>query len=58
VQLDSFTWHGSPLLPSALVQEVMGVSRTALADRYALVLMLISRLTCPDAYQSSDLLTS
>lgn len=46
MQLDSFTWHGSPLLPSALVQEVMGVSRTALADRYALVLMLISRLTC------------
>ncbi|KAF6262414.1 hypothetical protein COO60DRAFT_1624964 [Scenedesmus sp. NREL 46B-D3] len=33
VQLDSFTWHGSPLLPSALVQQVMGLSPTALADR-------------------------
>jgi hypothetical protein len=35
VQLESFTWHGSVLLPNALVQQVMGFTPSAVEHRCA-----------------------
>jgi hypothetical protein len=51
VQLDSFTWHGSELLPSALVQQVMGVSPSALSDRYDYLAGFLCTTLCVETKQ-------